>query len=102
MRTCVHALATIALLATAEVAQAQPYPVKPITIVVPAAPGGVSDVLARALAQRLTEAWGQQVIVENKGGANHIIGAASVEPERLSIRSSFGDDASRSLTCPSP
>ncbi len=75
---CAHRLIAIALLATAEVAQAQPYPAKPITIVVPAAPGGVSDVLARALAQRLTEAWGQQVIVENKGGANHIIGAASV------------------------
>ncbi len=78
MRTCAPVLVGIALIATAEVAQAQPYPVKPITIVVPAAPGGVSDVLARALAQRLNEAWGQQVIVENKGGANHIIGAASV------------------------
>ena len=40
MRTCVHALVAIALLATADVAQAQPYPVKPITIVVPAAPAG--------------------------------------------------------------
>jgi tripartite-type tricarboxylate transporter receptor subunit TctC len=78
MRTCAQTWVAIALLATTEVAQAQPYPAKPITIVVPAAPGGVSDVLARALAQRLTEAWGQQVIVENKGGANHIIGATSV------------------------
>jgi tripartite-type tricarboxylate transporter receptor subunit TctC len=56
----------------------QAYPSKPITILVPAAPGGVSDSLARALAQRFTEAWGQQVIVENRGGANHQIGAASV------------------------
>jgi tripartite-type tricarboxylate transporter receptor subunit TctC len=59
-------------------ASAQTYPTKPITILVPAAPGGVSDSLARAIGQRLGEAWGQQVIVENRGGANHQIGAASV------------------------
>ena len=62
----------------APAAWAQAYPTKPITILVPAAPGGVSDSLARAIAQRLGEAWGQQVIVENRGGANHQIGAASV------------------------
>ena len=71
-------LALTIALASTSAAHAQPYPTRPITIVVPAAPGGVSDVLARALAPRLTEAWGQQVIVENKGGANHIIGSASV------------------------
>jgi tripartite-type tricarboxylate transporter receptor subunit TctC len=59
-------------------ASAQTYPTKPITILVPAAPGGVSDSLARAIGQRLSEAWGQQIIVENRGGANHQIGAASV------------------------
>jgi tripartite-type tricarboxylate transporter receptor subunit TctC len=62
----------------APAALAQAYPTKPITILVPAAPGGVSDSLARALGQRLGEVWGQQVIVENRGGANHQIGAASV------------------------
>jgi tripartite-type tricarboxylate transporter receptor subunit TctC len=45
---------------------AQTYPTKPIRIVVPTAPGGITDTLARALAQRLTESFGQQVIVENK------------------------------------
>ena len=45
---------------------------------VTAAAGGVTDVVARALGQRLSEAWGQQVVIENKGGAAHIIGAQSV------------------------
>jgi tripartite-type tricarboxylate transporter receptor subunit TctC len=59
-------------------AEAPAYPTRPITIIVPAAPGGVSDSLARAVGQRLSEVWGQQVIVENRGGANHQIGAAQV------------------------
>jgi tripartite-type tricarboxylate transporter receptor subunit TctC len=49
-------------------ASAQPYPGKPIHIVVPFAPGGITDVLGRALGQRLSEAWGQQVVIENKPG----------------------------------
>jgi len=54
-------------------ASAQSYPAKPIHIIVPFAAGGITDVLARALAQRLTEAWGQQVLIENKlGGAGHV------------------------------
>jgi tripartite-type tricarboxylate transporter receptor subunit TctC len=61
------------------VAQAQTnYPDRPITLIITAAPGGVTDVSGRALAQALTKAWGQQVIVENKGGGAHIIGAATV------------------------
>src|SRR5260221_1853733 len=49
-------------------ASSQPYPSKPIHIVVPFAPGGITDVLGRALGQRLSEAWGQQVVIENKPG----------------------------------
>jgi tripartite-type tricarboxylate transporter receptor subunit TctC len=49
-------------------ASAQSYPSKPIHIVVPFAPGGITDVIGRALGQRLSEAWGQQVVVENKPG----------------------------------
>jgi tripartite-type tricarboxylate transporter receptor subunit TctC len=57
---------------------AQTYPSKTITIVVTAAAGGVSDVVARAVGQRLAEAWGQQVVIENKGGGGHILGAQAV------------------------
>jgi tripartite-type tricarboxylate transporter receptor subunit TctC len=59
-------------------AQAQTYPAKPITIVVTLAAGGAADVIARALAQRLSEEWGQPVLVENKGGANNQVGTTAV------------------------
>jgi tripartite-type tricarboxylate transporter receptor subunit TctC len=54
---------------------AQPYPNKPIRIIVPFAAGGTSDILARQLGVKLTEAWGQPVVVENKTGANGNVGA---------------------------
>jgi tripartite-type tricarboxylate transporter receptor subunit TctC len=72
------ALGLLGCLIAAGPALAQSYPTRPITIVVPAAPGGVSDTMARLVAQRFVTAWGQQVIVENRGGANHAIGAAMV------------------------
>jgi tripartite-type tricarboxylate transporter receptor subunit TctC len=57
------------------VAAAQPYPGKPIRIIVPYAAGGTSDILARQIGPKLTDAWGQPVIVENKPGANGNVGA---------------------------
>jgi tripartite-type tricarboxylate transporter receptor subunit TctC len=59
-------------------AQAQTYPSKPVTIVLPAAPGGVADALGRTLAQRFSEAWGKQVAIEHRPGANNQIAAESV------------------------
>ncbi len=55
-----------------------PYPTKPIRLVVPFTPGGSSDILARAVAQELTKAWGQAVIVDNVPGAGGAIGAEKV------------------------
>lgn len=57
---------------------AQTYPSKPITLVVPYAPAGGTDVLARAVAEKLSASWGQPVIVENRPGANGMIGTANV------------------------
>ncbi len=76
VRLC--ALGLLGCLLAALPAHAQSFPTRPITIVVPAAAGGVSDTMARLVAQRFMTAWGQQVIVENRGGANHAIGAAMV------------------------
>ena len=66
----------LALVAT--LAQAQQYPSKPIRMVVPYTAGGPADLLVRGLGQKLTEAWGQQIVVENKPGANEIIAAQDV------------------------
>ena len=54
------------------------YPAKPIRIIIPYPPGGTSDILARLLGIKLTESWGQSVIVENRTGANGNIGAEFV------------------------
>ena len=79
IRTAIFAGAALGLSLPALVpASAQSYPSKPIHLVVPFAPGGITDILARALGQRLTDAMGQQVVVENKPGANSQIGAEYV------------------------
>jgi tripartite-type tricarboxylate transporter receptor subunit TctC len=54
---------------------AQTYPSKPIRVIVPYAAGGTSDILARQIGPKLTDAWGQPVVVENKPGANGNVGA---------------------------
>lgn len=69
------------LLSTASIASAA-YPDKPITIIVPWAPGGSTDILARALAEQLTKSMGQPVIVENRAGASGNIGSNMVAKAR--------------------
>ena len=66
-----------AMLASLPVA-GQQFPAKPIRVVVPFAPGGPSDFLARIVGQKMTESWGQQVIIENRTGANGIVGCEVV------------------------
>jgi tripartite-type tricarboxylate transporter receptor subunit TctC len=71
-------LALLLLCCFACAAHAQPWPAKPVRIVVAYPPGGGIDVMARQIAERLTQAWGQPVVVENKPGANTIVATDAV------------------------
>ena len=71
----IKAILIAALLVVSTASSAQSYPSKPIHIIVPYPAGGTSDILARTIGQRLSESFGQPVIVENKSGANGNVGA---------------------------
>ena len=60
----------------------QTYPTKPVTFVVPFPPGGGTDISARTLAAKLSDKWGQSVVIENRGGAAGIVGANAAATAR--------------------
>ncbi len=81
IRSYLRPIAAVAVLAGAAasgVACAQTYPTKPIRFVVPFAPGGTTDILARLIAQRLAEPIGQSVVIDNRPGANGAVGSEIV------------------------
>jgi tripartite-type tricarboxylate transporter receptor subunit TctC len=75
IRSITAALLCACLSAFAAPSHAQGYPAKPIRVIVPYPAGGTSDILARSIGQKLSESWGQPVVVENKPGANGNVGA---------------------------
>ena len=73
-------------------AQTGDYPNRPVRIIVPQTAGGAVDIVARAIAQKLSEAWGQQVIIDNRPGANGIIGIEAVaksKPDGYTLAAPF-------------
>jgi tripartite-type tricarboxylate transporter receptor subunit TctC len=78
MRKRVSVLAFALILAATGATRAQPYPAKPVTMIIPFAAGGPTDVLGRVMAQRMSEILGQQVVVENVGGAGGMTGSKRV------------------------
>jgi len=72
------ALVIVALLGAPDVSRAEEYPTRPITLIVPFPPGGSTTVMARNVADKLSVSLGQQIVVENRGGAGGVIGTRSV------------------------
>jgi tripartite-type tricarboxylate transporter receptor subunit TctC len=78
MKRAIGIPALLALALASQVSVSQNYPTKPVHIVVPFTAGGLTDIMARAMVQDLTKAWGQPVIVDNRPGAGTRIGAEFV------------------------
>jgi tripartite-type tricarboxylate transporter receptor subunit TctC len=78
MTKLMNVVVAVALGLASAVAHAQAYPLKPVRMVVPFPPGGSNDIVARLIAQKLGEAFNQQFIIDNRGGAGGAIGAQTV------------------------
>src|SRR5262249_10895011 len=75
-------------------AAAQAHPTRPVRLIVPSPPGGVADVTARLVGQKLTEALGQQAVIENRTGASGTLGAdmvAKATPDGYTLLLTTGD-----------
>ena len=70
-------LSTFAFCLLCAPALAQPYPAKPVRMVMPFPAGGPTDILGRLIGQRLTETWGQNVMIDNRPGGAGMIGAVA-------------------------
>lgn len=73
-----HVLTAVLALSIAVPVHAQPFPVRPVRLVVPYPPGGANDIVARLLAPRMSERLGQNVVIDNRGGGNTLIGSEIV------------------------
>jgi len=102
----VEVAVTLAIAAGTIAATAADWPAKPVRIVSPFAPGGTSDTLGRLLAEQLTDKFGQNFFVENRGGAGGLIGSAAVasaEPDGITfLISSIGTHVTSPATSPNP
>jgi tripartite-type tricarboxylate transporter receptor subunit TctC len=88
LRVCLALSLSLVMVAAQAQSPEQTYPNKPIRLIIPFAAGGASDILARIIGKKLTENWGQPVIVENKVGGNAQIGASYVaksEPDGYTL-----------------
>lgn len=101
MRTTVGAIAIVFLGAAAAATAQSTYPAKPIRIVVPFSAGGSTDLLARGIGERLTRAWGQRVVVDNRPGADGIVATeivAKANPDGYTLlMNAIGHAANASL-----
>lgn len=95
------ALFATVLVSSGEDAFGQSYPNKPIRFIVTFPPGGPQDILARVIGKKLTDSWGQQVVIDNRGGANGIIGtemAAKAVPDGYTILMTYVGTAAINVT----